>query len=165
MQHLYEITEAHKDLLKLADESEDMAAAVADTFESIEGAFEDKAVSLVYVIQGMEKTADIVDQEMKRLAARKKAMLNRAESLRNYLKTNMEQAEIRKIESPLFNITLIPGKPIVVVDDEEQIPIDYIDIKTVRAPMKKELLAALKEEGSEIPGAHLGTSSTGLMIK
>jgi len=164
MEHLYEITAAHKDLLKLAEESEDMAAAVADTFESIEGAFEDKAVSLIYVIQGMEKTAGIIDDEIKRLQARKKTIDNRAESLRTYLRMNMEQAEIKKIESPLFNITLVPGKPVCLIDNQDEIPIDYIDIKTVRAAMKNDILRDLKE-GIEIPGAHLGTGKSSLRIK
>ena len=161
---LYEITEQHKDLLKLADESEDMAQAVADTMESIEGEFDDKAISLMYVVNDMSDNVTILDNEIKRLTERKKTIVNRQDSMREYLRFNMEESGITKIDCPLFTITLAKGRDIVQIQDEDKIPTDYLSIKTSVTPIKADIAKVLKS-GVEVPGAILVKSKTSLRIK
>ena len=164
MTTLYEITEQHKELAKLAEESDDMAMAVADTFESIEGEFEAKSISLIHVVKNMEADVVAIETEIKRLTDRKKTITNRQDSMREYLRINMEASEISKITCPLFTITLAKGRDMVQIDDVEKIPTDYLNIKTSVVPMKKEILADLKT-GIEIPGTLLIKSKTSLRIK
>ena len=161
---LYEITKQHIELAKLAEESDDMALAVADTFESIEGDFESKSISLIHVVKNMEADVVAIDTEIKRLTERKKTITNRQDSMREYLRINMQAAEISKITCPLFTITLAKGRDMVQIDDVEKIPTDYLNIKTSVVPMKKEILADLKT-GKEIPGTLLIKSKTSLRIK
>ena len=92
---LYKIAEQHKELLKLADESEDMAIAVADTMESIEGDFEDKSISLIHVVNNMATDVIAIDTEIARLTARKKSITNKQESMIEYLRINMESSDIK----------------------------------------------------------------------
>ena len=141
-----------------------MAAALKDTFEMIEGDFEDKAISLITVVNNMKANTDSIDAEVKRLQERKKIIVNRQESLKTYLRINMEATGIKKIDCPLFTITLRAGVPIVLVKDEGLVPTDYMKITTSMAPMKKEILAALKE-GVDVPGCELGAGKATVLIK
>ena len=162
---LYEITEQHRELEKLAETSdEEMAQALADTFEAIEGDFNDKAISLVTVANSISADTGAIDAEIKRLQARKKTMQNSENAMREYLRSNMEACGISKITCPLFSITLGKPRKIALITDESKIPTDYLDIKTSVSPMKALILKELKA-GEEIPGAELGESKPSLLIK
>jgi chaperonin cofactor prefoldin len=164
MTTLHEITDKHRDLIALADQDEDMAQAVADTMESIEGEFEDKALSLITVVNNMDADAEAIKNEISRLSARMKSIENKQNHMREYLRVNMEASGINKIQCPLFTITLAKGRDIVSIDDEDKIPADYLNIKTIMTPMKKEILSALKE-GEDVPGASITKSKSSLRIK
>ncbi len=164
MKPLYQITEDHKELLKLADENEDMAQAVADTMELIEGDFNDKAISLIHVVNDMGEGVETIKNEIDRLTARKKAIENKQASMKEYLRINMEASGIKKIQCPIFTITSKAGRDIVLIEDEEKIPSDYLNIKTTMTPMKREILAALKE-GDDISGARIVKSKSSISIK
>ena len=164
MTTLYEITAKHKELALLGEENEDMAQAVADTMEMVEGEFEDKAISLINVMKNIGAGIPSIDAEIARLTARKKTIENDQKHMTNYLQTNMEASNINKIECPLFTITLAKGRDIVSVDDEAAIPAEYMNYKTSASPMKKEILAALKE-GEEIEGVSMIKSANSIKIK
>lgn len=164
MTHLYEITEQHKELLKLADESDDMAQAVADTMEGIEASFDDKAISLITVEKNMEADVLAINSEIERLTKRKQIIVNKQNSMKEYLRINMEETGISKITCPLFAITLKKGRDIVKIQDEDKIPTDYLNIKTSVTPMKREILAELKA-GNDVEGAILVKSKSSILIK
>ena len=161
---LYELTEQHKELALLAETDDNMAEAVENTMEALEGDFNDKAISLITVVNNINTDVTAIQYEIERLTSRKKVMTNRQESLREYLRTNMEEYGISKIQCPLFTITLAKGRDIVQIQDEEKIPTDYLNIKTSVTPMKREILAELKN-GNDIPGAILIKSKSSIRIK
>jgi hypothetical protein len=162
---LYEITDQHKQLESIEPTGEaTLDEAIAETFEMIEGAFNEKAVSLITVVNNMDADTAALDHEIKRLQARKNVINNQQAGLREYLRTNMETTGITKITCPLFGITLAKGRQIVQINDEEKIPTDYLKMVVSKSPMKKELLEDLKA-GKEIAGVSLTTSKTSLRIK
>jgi len=136
MTALHQITDKHRELAALAESDSDMAQAVADTMEGVEGEFNDKAISLMAVVDNMNGDVAAIDAEIARLTARKKTIKNRQDSMRHYLQVNMEASFISKITCPLFTITLAKGRDMVQIDDVYKIPTDYLDIKTVVTPMK-----------------------------
>jgi hypothetical protein len=140
------------------------AEALKDTLDGIEGMFNDKAVRVVDVINNGDSDIAAIDGEIARLQARKKVIQNAKESLKEYLRMNMEATGISKIESPLFVITLAKGRDIAVIDNEEAIPDDYVRVKTTIAPDKASILKALKE-GEDVPGAHIEKSKSSVRIK
>jgi len=160
--HLYDITEQHKQLAELEDDFDEQT--LADTFEGIEGAFNDKAVSLITVVNNMSSDVDAIDAEINRLQARKTTINNRQKSMREYLRINMEATGINKIACPLFTITLAKGRDIVQIDDADKIPADYLNIKTSVTPIKADILKALKS-GDQIPGCAMVKSKSSLRIK
>lgn len=162
---LYELTEQHKELEALAEGDDvELQVALSDTFEAIEGEFDDKAVSLINVTHNIDSDIEALDAEIKRLESRKKSMSNKKEWMREYLRTNMEASGITKIECPVFSITLGKGRDMVEVLNEDEIPPDYLNIKTSMDPDKKLILEGLKK-GEEIAGCKLTKSKSVLRIK
>lgn len=162
---LYEITAQHRELEHLAENDDGtLAEALADTFEAITGDFNDKAISLIHVVRNIDSDTDAVDAEIKRLQDRKKAMTNTQNSMREYLRYNMEASGISKIDCPLFSITLGKGRDVVDVIDEALIPESYMATKTTTAPVKADILRALKS-GESVPGTTMVKSKSSLRIK
>lgn len=157
------ISEQYRGLLDLAKTDDLPIEAIKDTLDGIEGEFNDKALKIVDVISSVEGDIAQIDAEIDRLTARKKTIANRNQSIRDYLQNNMEACGITKIECPLFTITLAAGRDIVVIDNEDELPDEYITVKTSTAPDKKELLKALKN--GAVAGAHIEKSKSSLRIK
>ena len=165
MSHLYELTEQFKELAALAENAdEDLAVAVHDTMEAIQGEFQDKGKAIAMISLNMDGDIDAIQAQIERLTERKRVIVNRKESLKEYLRTNMEASGITKITHPLFTITLGKGKPIVVIDEESAIPDEFMNTKVTTTPMKAEIARAIKD-GKDVPGAHSEIGKSSISIK
>jgi len=164
MNQLYKLTEQQLELKKMASDEDLSEELIADTFQALQGQFEEKAEAIIYVDKEFDSTIDVISEEIKRLQARKKVMANAKERLREYLRTNMEATEISKIECPLFTITLAKARDIAGIDDVEKLPDDLVEVEVVTKPKKAEILKRLKS-GEDVPGAYLDKSKRSLTIK
>jgi hypothetical protein len=163
MTSLRDITADHKELISLVEREEFSLDDVKDTLEAMEGEFNAKAQSLVAVINNFKVDMSIIDTEIKRLTDRKKVMVNKQDSLKEYLKTNMQASGITNIKCPLFSITLAKGRDVAVIDDEALIPEGYKEYVEVLKIDKAGILKALKE--GPVDGARLDKSDESLRIK
>ena len=134
-----------------------------DCLESIEGAIEDKASNIVKVVNCLNSDVSIIENEIARLQARKKAITNNQERLKEYLRYNMEKTGITKINHPLFNITLGKASKKVSILDVNLLPDDFIDIKTEIKPNLNKIKAALKD--GDVSGAAMIDGLSRLLIK
>lgn len=165
MSKLYELTGQFRELSALAENAdEDMAVAVRDTMGAIEAEFKDKALAVSHIILNFEADVSAIDAEIERLQERKRLVTNRQGQIKDYLRENMQAAEITKISCPLFTITLAKGRETVVVDDESALPDDLVTVKTDVKPDKAAIAAKLKA-GDEVPGARLERSQSTIRIK
>lgn len=165
MTALYEISKQYQELAALAESGdEDLAVAVRDTMEGIEGEFQEKGKALAMVALNMDGDLEAIQSQIDRLSERKRILNNRKESLKEYLRTNMEASGITKISHPLFTITLGKGKPIVVIDEESKIPDEFMNTKVTSTPAKAEIARAIKD-GIEVPGAHSEIGKSSISIK
>jgi len=164
MTRLYALTGQYLQLQELAESGEMTAEDLSDTFEAIEGEYQDKAVAVLQVAQNFDATMTALDNEIKRLQALKASAKGHQERLREYLRTNMEASGISKIECPLFKITLAKGRDVVEVVDADLIPNDYVNVKVTESPDKAAILKALKD-GVEVPGCVMVKSKTSLRVK
>lgn len=165
MSTLYTITEQFKELAALAETAdEDLAVALRDTMEGIEGEFQEKGKAIAMITLNIDGDLEAIQSQIDRLTERKRIITNRKESLKEYLRSNMDAAGITKISHPLFTITCGKGKPIVVIDDEKAIPDDFVNVKVTSAPDKAAIAKALKD-GQEVPGAHSEIGKSSISIK
>lgn len=162
---LYEITEQFAELARLSESAdEDMAVAIRDTLSAVEAEFEDKAKAVAAVALNHSADVEQIDAAIQRLQERKRVINNRHESLKDYLRENMEAAGIKKISHPLFTITLAKGRDSVVIDDKDKLPDDMVRVKTVIEPDKTAIAAAIKA-GGDVPGAHVEQGKSSIRFK
>jgi len=135
-----------------------------DTFESLSGEFNDKAIAVLKFTENMNSDIDELSAQIERLKKRKSAIENRRDSLRSYLLFNMEKSGITKIECPYFTASIRRGVESVSIENQDSIPDEFISVVVTEKPDKKALAKELKL-GKEIPGAKLVRGSNTLTIK
>ena len=152
---LYKLT---KQFQEVQDLSADMD--VGDTLDAISMEIEEKARNIGFVFKNMDAQEKIIADEIKSLQNRKKAISNRRDRLKNYLRENMIAYGVTKIECDLFSISCVGGSDVVVIDDEKEIPKEFI--KVVESVDKTALLKALKD--GPVSGARIGKSKDSIRI-
>jgi len=165
MSRLYEITGQFKELAALADTAdEDLSVAIRDTMQAIEAEFNDKALAVSHVVLNLDADVLAIEDEIKRLSERKRMVTNRQKQITEYLRENMEAANISKISCPLFTITLAKGREVAVVDDDDLLPDEMVRVTTDVAADKPAILKALKL-GIDVPGARIERGKSSIRIK
>lgn len=156
---LYQLSQEYAEAAhKLADLDLD-DQTIADTLEGMAGALEAKATNVAMFAKNLEAAAEAIKQAEQEMAARRKAIENRAKSLREYLKANMLLTGISKIECPYFKIAIRDNPASVVIDAENLIPADYMRQPEPPPPAPdKKLIAQAIKDGYEVPGCHLEKS-------
>ena len=101
---LYKISDQYAALMDMADDIP--ADALADTLESIQADFDEKAINVALVIQNLKSDENQLKEEIDRLTAKKRAIKARQDRLREYLLNNMQAIKKMDIKSPLICITL-----------------------------------------------------------
>ena len=125
MTQLFLVAAQYRDMAaKLVDLDLD-EQTIADTLEAEGGALVEKGTNVGFVVRNLEASAEAIKQAEAAMAARRKAIENRAARLRAYLLDGMRIAGIQKIDSPYFAISIKRNPPAVDVFDEAQVPAEY----------------------------------------
>ena len=129
---------------------------IADTLESIGGDLEAKAQNVALFARNLESTAAAIKQAEGDMAARRKALERRVQSLKDYLLHAMQSTGIKKIEGPYLRIGVRDNPESVEVFDADQVPAEFMrqPEPPPAAPDKAAIKAAIKA-GQEVPGAKL----------
>ena len=165
MTALYELAAEYRaDAEKLADMDLD-EQTLADTLEGLSGELEVKAQNVIMFTRNLEATAAAIKEAEAQMAARRKALENRAAGLRRYVLENMQFAGIQKIECPFFKLSIRDNPAAVDIYEPGLIPAQYMKQPEPPppAPDKTAIKAAITA-GTEVPGAKL-TKGTRLEIK
>jgi hypothetical protein len=154
---LYKLTEDFHKLMELEDDEDVVNALI----EVVAGEIEQKAESVCKFVKILEGTAAQFKAEEQRISARRKALENRAEQVRDYIKQSLLNANIDKITAGTFRLSvgLSPGS--IVIDDLQQIPAQFLTIIPEQyVPDKAAIKAAIKLNPSSVPGAHIEAGYT-----
>lgn len=156
---LYEIAAEYKaDIDKLAD-LELSPEAVADTIEGMSGELQQKAQNIGYLVRQLETTAQAIKDAEAQMAARRKAIENRTQSIKDYVLNVMQMHSIEKIETPYFNLSLAKNPPAVDIYDSNQVPAHFMKQPEPPPPVPDK--AAIKQSlklGEDVPGCRLSQS-------
>lgn len=156
MTALYELAHAYRDAAdKLADLDlpEDV---IADTLDGMSGDLEVKATNTAMVIRNLEASAAAIKEAEAAMAARRKALENRAGRVKDYLLANMMVAGIQKVECPFFKLSVRDNPAAVEVYEPGLIPPQFMrqPEPPPPSPDKTAIKEALKT-GQEVPGCRL----------
>ena len=158
---LYEIADDYREALEVLTDIDD--EAVQDTLEGLKGAVEKKSINIAYYIGNLEATSTAIDNAIKQMTARKKAFQNKADSIRNWLKLNMESCGISEIIAPEFALKIVKNPPKVIIGDTDLISEYYKETKTTTIIDKNAIKGDLRRN-KKVEGAKL-EQSTRLSIK
>ncbi|MBC1521427.1 siphovirus Gp157 family protein [Listeria aquatica] len=147
---LYDLTEQYNQVLEIAEQVD--AETLKDTLDSINEAIEDKAESTAKVVRTIEAEANAIDEEIKRLNARKQTLTNNAKGLKEYLQTELEKVNVTKVSGKLFTIRIQNNPQSVNVEDETKLQAYLVEQQPKLD--KKALLNDLKA-GKEVEGAQI----------
>jgi hypothetical protein len=140
---------------KLADLDLD-PQTVADTLEGLQFPIEQKGTQVAAFVQNLEATAKAIDEAVDAMTLRRDRIRQRAATIREYLKGQMERTGITKIDSPWFRIAVRQNPPSVVIDDEDKLPAKW-KVQPPAPPMRPDK-ARIKddlEHGVDVPECRL----------
>lgn len=149
---LYELTQNFLNLLDLLENPDIPKEVVESALEEVEGNFEDKAENIVKLIKSIEADIKAYKEEENRLSMRRKALENKAKSLKEYLQSSMKALEKESIKGKLFIIYTQKNQPSLIIDDIDKLPKEYKRTveETDNKKIKEDLLNKVK-----IPGARI----------
>ena len=166
-EHLYQLVGDRKSIeLALDDyidaiEAGDMdESALWDTLDGIDCAIEDKADGIVQVIRNKQALASAIDEEVKRLQARKKSVDKATERLAAYLSDQLSVIGIDKLDTVHARLSFRASEKCVI--SNPTVALNWAlangraDLLTIPepTPSTSAIKAAIKA-GEEIPGAVL----------
>ncbi len=155
---LYELSQ---DLVILRD-LEDVEAS--EIIEIVQNEISNKGKGIIQVIRSSESDVDAIKAEIDRLTKIKRVKENNIKRLREYTKSCMEQMELKKLETPIGNITVRKCASTLKINDESKLPDKYIEvIQTYK--VNKDLLKSDLKSGLAVEGAYMTEPGTTLMIK
>lgn len=123
-----------------------------------------KGKGIIQVVRSLESDVAAIKAEIDRLSKLKKVKENNVKRLRDYTKMCMEQMKIKKIETPVGNLTLRKGVSTLKIDDESKLPSKYIEVVQTYK-VNKDLVKSDLKAGIEVEGAYMSEPGMSLMIK
>ena len=156
--NLYELS---ADLVVLRDLEEVEASEI---IAIVQNEIANKGKGIIQVVRSIEADVDAVKNEIDRLTKIKRAKEKHIKKLREYTKSCMEQMNMKKVETPVGNITIRKGTSTLKINDETKLPDKYLEIVQTYK-VDKDLLKADLKAGIEIDGAYMTEPGTTLMIK
>lgn len=156
MATLYELTAEYLELLKMASDPDVDPEVLADTMEGMEGELEDKADGYAKVIRTLEGDCTVLDGEIKRLTARKKAVETNVKRIKESLQAAMVATGKTKFKTQLFSFGIQKNPASVVMDTEDLSDIDPKYWVIAQPTIDKKAIAADLKAGVVMEGvAHL----------
>ncbi len=123
--------------------------------EIVAGQIEQKAGNVCQFIKMLEGTAEQFKTEEERIRGARKSLENKAERVREYMKTALLNANIEKVNAGTFKVSvgLSPGS--IAIDDLASIPPRFLTVIPEQyVPDKTAIKTAIKA-GESVPGAHI----------
>lgn len=162
MSSLYELVSDFKELTDLDIEEEDQEQ-VERIKSVIRSEIENKGTNIIGFIRNMESDVTSIKAEIDRLNKLKKAKENKIKRIKNYTIECLNEADMKKVETSLGNISIRNNAPSVVIEDENMIDERFID-EIITHSINKTLIKEAIKNGEYIIGAKL-ESNKSLQIK
>lgn len=124
-----------------------------------------KGQNIIAYNQNLEKLSENIKNEIDRLTVFKKAIENKQDKFKEYVKRNMEDLGIEKLETPLGILSIVKNPPSVEILSEEDVPNEFKKEKLTVTVDKTAIKKHFSETGEIIPGTTVITDKRSLRIK
>jgi hypothetical protein len=109
-----------------------------------------------------ELFADALQRHLKVLEQRRSRFEARSDACRSAVRDAMETLGLKSLLAPDFTVSIVPGRPRVVVSDAALLPPEFV--RTKSEPNLSAIAAALKE-GAEVPGATFSNTAPIITVR
>ena len=159
---LYQITNAFPALMESEEITEENKKQIEEELTVL---LQQKSQNVIGYVRNNELTIEAMKTEEKRITDMRKALENRNNKFKEYVKECMENNGFTKIDTGLGSLTIAKSPISVEVENEDEIPSEFKqEIITVKID-KKAIADNFKATG-EIPnGVKIHTDNTNLRIK
>lgn len=132
--NLYQLSQTMQDKMTQLGEmllnGETPTAEQENELIDLQGDLQNKLVGYGFVVKNLESEVNAIDDEIKRLTARKKARQNQIELLKNRMMLAMIDNGMDKIKDPVMPIAIRNNPPSVRLNiDPEHLPAKFVKIK------------------------------------
>ena len=157
MNSLYEIgTEYLKAFESLEVDEDTGEIANFEAIDALESKFDEKAESVACYIKNLDRFAADLKAEEAAMAERRKSAEKKADSLKKYLASCMDNVGRDKVETVKARISFRKSVQ-VVIDEGAVLPEDFVTTTITKKPDKTAIKKAI-QGGQEITGAALVTN-------
>jgi Siphovirus Gp157. len=102
--------------------------SMSDTLTAIQDEFKEKAINIASYIKNLDSSINEMKKYENNMKTRRSKLDNAKSNLIVYLRDNMIETSLTKIESTEFNISLRKSPPTLFVENEDLIPQEYFDV-------------------------------------
>lgn len=156
--NLYNLTTAYTEILNAEETTEEMLQELLKLEEHISV----KADNISKLIKNLEGNNLAIKTEVDRLTATHKKNTNTIKTLKNYMMNNMQIAQISKIKTDLFNVSIAKNPVSIEIIDAEIINEKY---KKYEYTINKTAIKDDFKEDGEIPAGVKIVQNLSLRIK
>ena len=161
MSSLFNLTDSYLKVKRMEEEGVD-TETIIDTLNAIESAIEDKAENYHGFIKQLEGEIQTINTEQKRLADLKRSKVNLIDRLKQNLIAALEATGNERIQTDTVIVSLRNNAYTLDIQDESNIPMEFVEEVIERKIDKRALLQYVKE--NEVEGIHLKRSK-GVMFR
>lgn len=159
---LYQITGAFPAIM----EQEEIAPELKEELErELTVLLHEKSQNIIGYTKNIELTIEAMKTEEKRISEQRKALENKLDKFKEYVKGCMEQGGFTKVDTGLGTMTIAKNPMSVEVENEIEVPSEFkqeiVTIKVDKTAIKNHF----KETGEIIPGIKIISDKTSLRIK
>lgn len=159
---LYNITSAFPIIM----EQEEMSPSLKEELEKeLTALLHEKSQNIIGYMRNIELTIDAMKTEEKRISEQRKALENKIENFKSYVKECMESNGFQKIDTGLGSLTIAKNPMSVEIENEDEIPSEFKQEIVTTKIDKNAIKKHIKETGEIIPGVIIVDDKTSLRIK
>lgn len=159
---LYNITSAFPIIM----EQEEMSPSLKEELEKeLTTLLQEKSQNIIGYMRNIELTIDAMKTEEKRISDQRKALENKIENFKSYVKECMESNGFQKIDTGLGSLTIAKNPMSVEIENEDEIPSEFKQEIVTTKIDKNAIKKHIKETGEIIPGVIIVDDKTSLRIK
>ena len=159
---LYQITNAFPMLIAQEEMTEEDKLKVEEELTKL---LQEKSQNIIGYYRNNELTINAMKEEEKRISEARKALENRNENFKKYVKECMERVGFTKIETTLGALSIAKSPISVEITNEDEIPSEFKQ-EIVTTKIDKKAIADNFKSTGEIPnGVVIHTENTNLRIK
>jgi len=161
---LYNIKNRFIELFEKEEDGELTQEEMNEQGNELALALQNKSVSIIGYARNMESLIEAMKTEEKRMAERRKNAENKYDRFKEYVKKNMEDLGLEKLENELGTLAVRRNPVSVEVYDESLISDEYKKEKVTVTIDRTAIKEAIKS-GVSVQGARLVDDKTSLRIK